>query len=483
MFSRKQTAVLLVLLGVGFLIALKLFHIDYMVNYSGTPYKSFCNINSTFNCDAVASSPYSSVLGIPVAFIGMVANLFLMAFLWIGPRLEHIRERMKQLYLGVFSLYTLGCIALATVSFLFVPALCFVCMAYWAVSIGTFGYIFAISDYSRLKPKVVLKSIWDGVSHHKVVVAGLLAIFLSANAFTGYELSRLGCDKKGTAVLECEHFDPATHTAFLGREGGKLDVVIYTDFQCPWCKHANLAIMEMIKKYEKQIRFIRKDFPLDIACNPLVKRPFHPMACKAAFFAKCAGEQGKYWEYHDELYKNQEILSDEIFENIGKMLSLNVEQLKTCAASERVRASVAKEIDEALSYKVRGTPSFRIFGELLTGMINEQVLDDYLATYPTLKPDVLKRMITSGGFVQIVDIRAPKTFNAGHIEGALNLTADALKTQSVDGILKADQPTVLYDQDGLTVDQAFEVLKSRGFSMPRTLLGGYDNWLRSKGER
>ena len=82
MFSKKQTIIIFVFLLLGLLVAAKLYHIDYMVNYSGEPYKSFCNVNERFNCDAVASSPYSSFLEVPIAFIGTVAHFFLILFLF-----------------------------------------------------------------------------------------------------------------------------------------------------------------------------------------------------------------------------------------------------------------------------------------------------------------------------------------------------------------------------------------------------------------
>ncbi len=475
MFSRKQLIILIMLLLAGLAMAAELLYIDYMVNYSSEPFRSFCNIDDSFNCDAVAASAYSHFLGVPVAFIGVAGNLTLLAFLFVGTRATHARARMKHIYTLIFWLYALGCAALALVSFLFVPALCIVCMSFWGVSVATFVYLAVLSRGAWRRPVVLARETLTAVLHHKAATLGALGLFLFANAYAGYHFSYCGCHKKGEQALACEGFDPKGFSSYLGRSSAKIDVVVYTDFQCPWCKRAHYAVVDMVKKYEKQIRFVRKDLPLDMSCNPMLSQPFHDFACKAAFFAKCAGLQGKYWEYHDELYRNQELLSDKLFLDVAKMLSLDLDALRACAASDEVRRAVQADIAEAVRYGVEGTPTFRIFGELHGGMINESILEDYVSSYPALKPEVLRRILAgkARSEVQLVDVQDAARFAEGHLEGAVNIPLARLRDPSSTEALKPHAPTLLYDHDGRAVNEAFELLKARGFSSLHTLFGGY----------
>lgn len=87
----------------------------------------------------------------------------------------------------------------------------------------------------------------------------------------------------------------------LGNEEALVDVVIFGDYQCPFCERAyRTSENDLRKEYVDtgKVRVVFRDFPLD----------FHPAAIPAARAAQCAGEQGMYWEYHDALFENQERL-------------------------------------------------------------------------------------------------------------------------------------------------------------------------------
>ena len=484
MLSKKQQIVIYIFLILGVLVAAKLYHIDYMVNYSGERYESFCNINERFNCDAVASSPYSRLFGVPIAFIGMMANIFLILFLWIGNRFKTLKEHIKEILLLVLIVYVVVCIVLAIISFLFISSLCFVCMSFWAIMFLCLVYIATISEGAWKTPLLsasnALKSIWA----HRWIVGFMVIAFIIINVVQGYWRLNLRCANQQSNPFQCEHFDMQSHVAYLGRESAKIDVFVYTDFQCPWCRRAHYAIVDLMKKYEDRIRFIRKEFPLDMECNDLIKRPFHNVACKAAFYSKCAGLQGKYWQYHDEILNNQEILSEEIFINIGKMLSLDVRELQECAQSKTVREIIKKEIEEGKAFSIEGTPTFRIFGELIMGMINEQTLNDYLDSYPSIRPEVLHRMLFGNisRSVQIIDIRDEDEYQNGHIDSAVNVPLRDLKDNLMELPINTKRPTLIYDANGSEVSNAFSIFKKMGVAEIRTLQGGYESWLKRSRE-
>lgn len=100
-----------------------------------------------------------------------------------------------------------------------------------------------------------------------------------------------------------------------------------------------------------------KDFPLE----------FHKDARKAAEASRCAGEQGKYWEYHDVLFANTNALGIDKLKKYAADLKLDVDQFATCLESGKYAASVSKDMAEGAQAGVTGTPAFFVNGRFLSG--------------------------------------------------------------------------------------------------------------------
>ena len=81
----------------------------------------------------------------------------------------------------------------------------------------------------------------------------------------------------------------------IGPSNAPITIVEFSDYQCPFCQRAEGSVKEVQKKYGDKVRLVYMDFPL----------PMHTNALKAAQAARCAGDQGKYWEYHDALFADQ----------------------------------------------------------------------------------------------------------------------------------------------------------------------------------
>ena len=100
-----------------------------------------------------------------------------------------------------------------------------------------------------------------------------------------------------------------------------------------------------------------KDYPLE----------FHKDARKAAEASHCAGEQGKYWEYHDVLFANTNALGADSLKKYATDLKLDVNQFTTCLDSGKYTAAIAKDTAEGVQAGVTGTPAFFINGRFLSG--------------------------------------------------------------------------------------------------------------------
>ena len=149
-----------------------------------------------------------------------------------------------------------------------------------------------------------------------------------------------------------------TGAAVRGSEKAKVTIVKFEDFQCPYCKTVQPTFNELLKRYDGKIRVVHKDLPLDA---------IHPQARPAAEAARCAGEQGKFWDYHDKLYTNGSKFTVEELKSAAKEVGLDVDGFDKCFASGKFRAAVQKDLLEGAQLGLNGTPAFFINGRELTG--------------------------------------------------------------------------------------------------------------------
>ncbi|MFH0969895.1 MAG: thioredoxin domain-containing protein [Candidatus Diapherotrites archaeon] len=159
----------------------------------------------------------------------------------------------------------------------------------------------------------------------------------------------------------------------IGSDSAPLVMVEYSDYQCPYCKvFFKDTEGQLIDKYVEsgQLQIFYKDFPLS----------FHSMAANSANAARCAGEQGKYWEMHDKIFEETYAISPSAtsqytiddLKKWGADLGLNTTQFDSCVDSSKYDAEIQADLVEGQTVGVGGTPSFVIGlrdqpGQLIVG--------------------------------------------------------------------------------------------------------------------
>jgi protein-disulfide isomerase len=139
----------------------------------------------------------------------------------------------------------------------------------------------------------------------------------------------------------------------IGPADAKVVVHLYSDFQCPACKFAEPAVKATMAAYKDRVRFVWKDFPLET---------IHRNARSAAEAARCAVDQGKFWEYHDELYAKQtewESLSnpnEKLIQEAGAV-GMNINTFSTCVQARTHTDLVKRDINEGFDNDVDRTPT------------------------------------------------------------------------------------------------------------------------------
>ena len=160
-----------------------------------------------------------------------------------------------------------------------------------------------------------------------------------------------------------------------GDPNAPITIVEFSDFQCPFCKRAYPVIKQLISKYPTQIKLSYRDFPL---------RQIHPQADAAAVAARCAGEQGKFWQYHDILFESNQPLNTLSFMSHATTLNLDTTQFDKCLSTGQFAESIESDLQDGSRAGVNGTPAFFINGIALTGAqpleAFERVVEQELAT-------------------------------------------------------------------------------------------------------
>lgn len=162
---------------------------------------------------------------------------------------------------------------------------------------------------------------------------------------------------------------PRVNVDATGPSKGPADAPVvlieFSDYQCPFCKRAEPTVLEILAKYPNQVRLVYRHMPLD---------GLHPRARAAAIAAVCAEQQGKFWEYHDMLFANQQALSDADLDKYATSVGLDAAVFKTCRQDPATETRVNTDATAARAAGLTGTPAFFVNGILVSGA---RPLDDF----------------------------------------------------------------------------------------------------------
>jgi protein-disulfide isomerase len=153
------------------------------------------------------------------------------------------------------------------------------------------------------------------------------------------------------------------------RGNGKVVLVEFSDFQCPYCAKAHNELVAFIQRHGKGVTFVYKHLPLS---------DIHPHALPAARAAWAAGRQGKFWAYHDALFANQARLGEPLYEEIATGLKLNQARFNEDRKGTASLQAIQKDLDQAKRLGVRGTPTMVMNQQFLMGPFTLEVLEKQL---------------------------------------------------------------------------------------------------------
>ena len=146
---------------------------------------------------------------------------------------------------------------------------------------------------------------------------------------------------------------PIGSSPIKGKKDASVTIVEFSDFQCPYCSRIQATLNQVLTAYPDDVKLVFKDFPLS----------FHKQARNASKAARAAGEQGKYWEMHDLIFKDFNKLTDDSYKKYANQLKLDETKFMADFQSTKYDKLIEQDINLGRSSGVTGTPSLFLNGK------------------------------------------------------------------------------------------------------------------------
>jgi protein-disulfide isomerase len=222
-----------------------------------------------------------------------------------------------------------------------------------------------IRDYLTERAR---KELTDGLVDNAIKKGDLVIMFPEPEEpiynvpVNGDDVVRYGPEPSDTKPVACK------------AEDCPITIVEYSEFQCPFCSRVVPDTKRILGEYKGKIRWVVRDFPLS----------FHDRARPAAIAAKCANEQGKYWQMYATLFENQRNLGDADLKSYADKIGLDKGKFDSCVATPGpMEAKIDKNFQSGVQLGVSGTPAFFINGRRLSGAMPygefKRVIDDEIS--------------------------------------------------------------------------------------------------------
>ncbi len=361
LLSRRAGVILTSLIAFAVSMYLGSHHVDAAA-------QAVCNVDAVFNCDAVNRSEWSEIRGVPIAYLGAAFYLGAALVAWLARPGARSFENAPHLLALSGALSVLYSVFLAWASTQ-VGAWCLFCINLYGLNVLLLvaGVLWARETPIALMDGV--KAAFFGKNEKSLTVLGLLLIvgLIGGRQANKGEVASPSTDGgSDSAPALTVYIGPSNLTLdgtepVLGNPNGKITVVEFADFECPYCGVVAPDLHDLAKA-SPDVQVLFKNYPLDNACNPEIKRIFHKESCNAAAAGECARQQGRFWELSRLMFINQEALSSEAISFMGGQVGLDKATFEACRQAPETIAAVQEDIKHAIEIDISGTPSIFVSG-------------------------------------------------------------------------------------------------------------------------
>ena len=377
--GRFFAILILILIGIGLCIDLSI--IFYKTNWLQESASSWCSVSELIDCDGVAKTTYSLSLGVPNSLWGLLLYCVMLMLLFV----DRIQLKFKNTIFDVFKnpssyIATLALLSfaismiLAYISINVLHKICVLCFCTYGVDL-----LIALIAMKQTKPFIfsdIKNTILDFIAGAKNYFI-LFIIVLVAFCSTVYYLNdsfmlspKLKKERDMKEFYEAKHNKYAVKGNVLGKEDAKVKIIVYSDFNCPFCKVVNIMLHKIVHEKKYSVLVEEVSYPLDRSCNRNIANTLngHETSCIEARYALASRKQNKYWGVANVIFdkkpENEQMLIKAI-ENAK--LGIDIEKLKADVDSKEIKDELQNDIAKAAQRGIMGTPAIEINGVLYIG--------------------------------------------------------------------------------------------------------------------
>lgn len=339
-----------------------------------------CNINDMISCDKIAQSPYSEFYATPLGVwgIGFFAALIgLLCWAYLIP----VQRKLVLFSYTILTLIGALCsLVLAFISFQLIKVMCLICVGVYLCNFLQLGFLWGFKKDLQIH----IENFWElrsGLGFSAGVVALVVLFFhgLKPQEVSQNKIVSESSQETYSAQPRIKQHDISLATNplmgkgedyRLGSSASSIIIHEFVDFECPACKLASASLKELAKQYPRKLLVVFRNFPLDSSCNSNITREFHENSCLVARMARCAGRIGKFWDFHDLAFSEQNQISTEKAKDWARKSGLSEGQINNCLQDESIMDKIRDDISLGQELGVQGTPSLYINGLKFHGSLD-----------------------------------------------------------------------------------------------------------------
>ena len=349
-----------------------------------------CDINNLVNCTKVLGSKYGSLMGIPLGAFGM--SYFGIAFaIALLPALAAVSARFvhgwQVLITGVGAVTSLF---LAYLAYFQIQSICIVCSAVHVLSLlmffwSLFRWLKVKSEPGGAEESAFLKFVSLSLAF---AVPSLIAGLVLPSVWKSEPADAAGTSASSTAPVAATTYAPdlltISKTDFVGKgqdyrkgnDNAKVVLFMYSDLECPHCKNTSEVINKALSVVgTDKVLYVYRNYPLSNKCNPGMGSEGHKYACDLAMASRCAGQQGKFWEYKEWAFSGIDMSPGEKDKNFSaeglkakaKDLGIDAARFAQCLDSKVELGKIQEDIGTGQKLGLTGTPLLILNGKKYQG--------------------------------------------------------------------------------------------------------------------
>jgi len=336
----------------------------YLLNQkiADTQGTALCDINQVFSCGTVNGSEYSVLFGLPVSGVGAAVSA---GVLFAALRAKDDDVGFFRVATAVGALSTLFSVYMFWASTQ-LGAWCIVCLSMYAANLvllwaGLKGLKGLGESFSADFGKALLPTFAFGA----FTLVGVMTVYNASTKEESVETIKKAANP--SQLLAKYIAAPSGEVSISGNEPVLGDpnapyvIVEWADYGCPHCAQASKILKDMVKAMP-QVQLRYKFFPLDGNCNDGLQPAPSPERCVAAFAAYCAGQQDRFYEMSDLLFRYQPQFSDEQIALYARTINLDQPAFNACLEDPATLAAVKADAEAGRKAGVQGTPALFLRG-------------------------------------------------------------------------------------------------------------------------